>query len=118
MAPAWRLRATYARRSNVIATMRTIRNDLLQVSERLAPWNATSRSPAIVRARELSGPVGILVHNAGIGMFGAVEATPMATVREVFETSTFGVIAWAKRSPRSCESTQKKPSSTRHRVPG
>jgi short-subunit dehydrogenase len=35
----------------------------------------------------------VLVNNAGIGLFGAFEATPMATTREVFETNTFGVIA-------------------------
>ena len=35
----------------------------------------------------------MLVNNAGIGLFGAFEATPMATVREVFETNTFGVMA-------------------------
>jgi short-subunit dehydrogenase len=27
------------------------------------------------------------------GLFGAFEATPMAKVREVFETNTFGVMA-------------------------
>ncbi len=33
------------------------------------------------------------LNNAGIGLPGAFEATPMATVREVFETNTFGVMA-------------------------
>jgi short-subunit dehydrogenase len=36
------------------------------------------------------------VNNAGIGLFGAFEATPMATVREVFETNTFGTMAMAQ----------------------
>ena len=35
----------------------------------------------------------MLVNNAGIGLFGAFEATPMAMVRDVFETNTFGVMA-------------------------
>jgi short-subunit dehydrogenase len=35
----------------------------------------------------------VLVNNAGIGLLGAFEATPMATVRELFETNTFGVMA-------------------------
>ena len=35
----------------------------------------------------------MLVNNAGIGLVGVFEATPMATVREVFETNTFGVMA-------------------------
>ena len=35
----------------------------------------------------------MLVNNAGIGVVGVFEATPMSTVREVFETNTFGVMA-------------------------
>ena len=35
----------------------------------------------------------MLVNNAGIGVVGAFEATPMATTRELFETNTFGAIA-------------------------
>lgn len=35
----------------------------------------------------------MFVNNAGIGMFGAHEAVPEKTVREVFETNTFGVMA-------------------------
>jgi short-subunit dehydrogenase len=35
----------------------------------------------------------VLVNNAGLGLMGAFEATPMATTREVFETNTFGVMA-------------------------
>jgi len=35
----------------------------------------------------------VLVNNAGIGLLGAFEATPMSTVREVFDTNTFGVMA-------------------------
>jgi short-subunit dehydrogenase len=33
------------------------------------------------------------VNNAGIGVMGAFEATPMTHVRKVFETNTFGVMA-------------------------
>ena len=39
------------------------------------------------------GAFDVLVNNAGIGVVGVFEATPMATVREVFETNTFGVMA-------------------------
>ena len=35
----------------------------------------------------------MLVNNAGVGLFGAFEATPMAQVRKIFETNTFGVMA-------------------------
>jgi NAD(P)-dependent dehydrogenase (short-subunit alcohol dehydrogenase family) len=63
---------------NVVATMRTPRTDVLPRSE---------------RAHVLALDVTKLVNNAGIGLLGAFEATPMATVRDVFETNTFGVMA-------------------------
>ena len=79
---------------NVIATMRTPREDLLPRSERLRvlPLDVT-QPDSIEAALEASGPIDVLVNNAGIGLFGAFEATPNATVREVFETNTFGVMA-------------------------
>ena len=40
-----------------------------------------------------AGPIDVLVNNAGIGVVGAFEATPMSTVRDVFATNTFGVMA-------------------------
>lgn len=46
----------------------------------------------------------LVVNNAGIGLFGAFEATPMATAREVFETNTFGVMAMTQAVlPQFCE---------------
>jgi NAD(P)-dependent dehydrogenase (short-subunit alcohol dehydrogenase family) len=78
----------------VVATMRTPREDALPRSERLRvlALDVTS-AESIARAMEASGPIDVLVNNAGIGLFGAFEATPMARVREVFETNTFGVMA-------------------------
>ena len=35
----------------------------------------------------------MLVNNAGIGVVGAFEATPMSHIRKVFDTNTFGVMA-------------------------
>ncbi|MBX3206771.1 MAG: SDR family oxidoreductase [Labilithrix sp.] len=79
---------------NVIATMRTPREDVLPKAERLRvlALDVTS-AESINAAVEASGPIDVLVNNAGIGAFGAFEATPMSIVREVFETNTFGVMA-------------------------
>ncbi len=79
---------------NVVATMRTPRADLLPRSDRVrvVPLDVT-RPESIAAALEASGPVDVLVNNAGIGVVGAFEATPMATTREVFDTNTFGVMA-------------------------
>lgn len=79
---------------NVIATMRTPREGVLPRAERLRvlPLDVTNPQ-SIAAALETSGPIDVLVNNAGVGLMGAFEATPMATVREVFETNTFGVMA-------------------------
>jgi NAD(P)-dependent dehydrogenase (short-subunit alcohol dehydrogenase family) len=79
---------------NVIATMRTPREDILPRSEslRILPLDVT-RKDSIAAAVEAAGPIDVLVNNAGIGVVGAFEATPMVTAREVFETNTFGVMA-------------------------
>lgn len=78
----------------VIATMRTPRDDLFPPSAnlRVIALDVTC-AESIAQARDVAGPVDVLVNNAGIGLFGAFEATPMATVREIFETNTFGVMA-------------------------
>ena len=79
---------------NVIATMRTPRPGLLPESDRLRvlPLDVT-RPDSIAAARDAAGPIDVLVNNAGIGVIGAFEATPMSTVRELFDTNTFGVMA-------------------------
>lgn len=84
----------HSRGWKVFATMRTPRADILPRSERLVvlPLDVTSPQ-SIAAAVEASGPVDVLVNNAGIGLFGSFEATPMPTTREVFETNTFGVMA-------------------------
>ena len=87
-------RRFHAQGWSVVATMRTPREGILPQSERLRvlPLDVT-KPESICAALEASGPIDVLVNNAGIGLFGAFEATPMATVREVFETNTFGVMA-------------------------
>ena len=79
---------------NVIATMRTPRDGVLPQSDRLRVLALDVTKPeSISAALEASGPIDVLVNNAGIGMFGAFEATPMSIVRSLFETNTFGVMA-------------------------
>lgn len=77
----------------VVATMRSPREDILPASENMRILALDVTKPdSIVRALDDCGPVDVLVNNAGIGLFGAFEATPMHTVREIFETNTFGVM--------------------------
>ncbi|WP_433934137.1 SDR family oxidoreductase [Sorangium cellulosum] len=87
-------RRFHAQGWSVIATMRTPREDVLPRSDRLRVVALdVTRPESIAAALESSGPIDVLVNNAGIGLLGAFEATPMSTVREVFETNTFGVMA-------------------------
>ena len=81
----------------VVATMRTPRDDLFPDAPnlRVLPLDVT-QPDSIAAAIENAGPIDVLVNNAGVGLFGAFEATPMATVREVFETNTFGMMAMAQ----------------------
>lgn len=78
----------------VFATMRTPRSGLLPACERLQVLALDVTQPdSISRALAAAGPIDVLVNNAGLGLFGAFEATPMATVRDIFETNTFGTMA-------------------------
>jgi len=84
---------------NVVATMRQPRPDIFDSqSDRLKvlPLDVTdpeSIRKAIDEAISAFGTIDVLVNNAGISVVGAFEATSIATVREVFETNTFGVMA-------------------------
>jgi NAD(P)-dependent dehydrogenase (short-subunit alcohol dehydrogenase family) len=84
---------------NVVATMRQSKPDIFgSQSDRLKVLpldvtNSGSVSTAIAEAISIFGAIDVLVNNAGIGVVGAFEVTPIATVREVFETNTFGVMA-------------------------
>ncbi len=84
----------HARGWRVVATMRTPRAGLLPADERIQLLALdVTRADSVAAAIEVAGPIDVLVNNAGVGLFGAFEATPMATVREVFETNTFGTMA-------------------------
>lgn len=78
---------------NVVATMRTPRQDVLPSSDRLRVIALDVTDPdSVADAVQAAGPIDVLVNNAGIGAVGAFEATPMATTRELFDTNTFGVM--------------------------
>src|SRR2546427_8892320 len=78
---------------NVIATMRTPREDVLPPSERLRVLALDVTKPeSIAAALDASGPIDVLVNNAGVGAVGAFKATHMATARELFERDTLGVM--------------------------
>ncbi|RLP82247.1 SDR family NAD(P)-dependent oxidoreductase [Mycetocola lacteus] len=49
-------------------------------------------APAIERIEREIGPITALVNNAGYGVEGTFEETPLDTVREQFEVNVFGVI--------------------------
>ena len=83
---------------NVVATMRSPKRDLLPASDRLRVvamdvTDPTSIAAAIDDALAGFDRIDVLVNNAGIGGFSPFELTPMRTVRQLFETNTFGLMA-------------------------
>jgi NAD(P)-dependent dehydrogenase (short-subunit alcohol dehydrogenase family) len=83
-----------AREWNVVATMRTPREGLLPLADRLRVLALDVTDPNSIRhAVEAAGPLDALVNNAGIGWLNALEGTPMSVAREVFETNTLGTMA-------------------------
>lgn len=78
----------------VIATMRNPSAASFATSERLRTLALDVTDPdSIALALELAGPIDVLVNNAGIGLFGALEHSPMRKIRDVYETNTLGTIA-------------------------
>lgn len=77
----------------VFATMRNPAASTLPASEQLhvLPLDVTDAS-SIADAVAQAGQIDVLVNNAGIGWFNALEGTPLDTAREVFETNLFGTI--------------------------
>ena len=87
----------HARGWKVLAAMRrpeALPDGLVPSSVRFQPIALDVTDPAsIAGALQACGSIDVLVNNAGIGLFGAFEATPMATVRDVFETNALGTMA-------------------------
>jgi len=82
----------------------TVRNpDQIAAFERLAPGRAHARvldvtdtdavAPAVAAVEEQVGPIDVLVNNAGYGVEGTFEETPLDTFRHQFDVNVFGVIA-------------------------
>ena len=81
----------------VVATMRSPREDVLPRDERLTllPLDVTDPE-SIAAAVASAGPIDALVNNAGVGLLNVLEGASMENMREVFETNTLGPIALTK----------------------
>ncbi|MCK9685554.1 SDR family oxidoreductase [Scleromatobacter humisilvae] len=87
-------RTFLARDWQVVATMRNPADSALPPSERLRVLALdVTDADSIGRVVEAAGPVDVLVNNAGFGAAAPAELTPMDTIRQLFETNTFGTIA-------------------------
>jgi len=83
-----------ARDWQVVATMRTPREDVLPPSEHLRVLALDVTNPDSIRAAiDAAGPIDVLVNNAGFGAAAPAELMPIDTVRALFETNTIGTIA-------------------------
>ncbi|AXF22784.1 short-chain dehydrogenase/reductase [Burkholderia pyrrocinia] len=83
-----------ARDWQVVATMRTPREDVLPPSERLRVLALDVTNQDSIRAAiDAAGPIDVLVNNAGVGAAAPAELAPLDTVRALFETNTIGTIA-------------------------
>ena len=51
-----------------------------------------SMTAALAAIEDAAGPVGVLVNNAGYGLYGPVEQLPMDEIRRQFETNFFGLV--------------------------
>mgnify|MGYP000979555714 FL=1 len=63
------------------------------VAIQLDVTNATEVTTAIKQAQERFGRIDVLVNNAGIGYFGAIEESEEAEYRRMFEINFFGLAA-------------------------
>ncbi len=81
---------------------------------RILPLDVTDPN-SISTIIKAAGPIDVLVNNAGIGMVGAFEATPMDAARRIFETNTLAT-GRPRASPeiQSCRSTSCYPATTRN----
>lgn len=78
----------------VVATMRSPREDVLPRCERLRVLALdVTDAASIGQALASAGPIDALVNNAGVGAGAPFELTPPVLARELFETNTIGTMA-------------------------
>jgi short-subunit dehydrogenase len=77
-----------ARRTDALADVarRGLRTVALDVTDE------ESMRQAVAAVDADAGPVGVLINNAGYGLYGPVEQLPMAEIRRQFETNFFGLV--------------------------
>jgi NAD(P)-dependent dehydrogenase (short-subunit alcohol dehydrogenase family) len=77
-----------ARRTDALADVasRGLRTVALDVTDE------QSMTQAVAAVEADAGPVGVLINNAGYGLYGPVEQVPMAEIRRQFETNFFGLV--------------------------
>jgi NAD(P)-dependent dehydrogenase (short-subunit alcohol dehydrogenase family) len=78
-----------ARGYEVVATARRLESLTdLEVAHKLAL--DVDHDDSVAAAVAAAGPIDVLVNNAGYGVDGAIETTPLDDVRRMFETNFFG----------------------------
>jgi NADP-dependent 3-hydroxy acid dehydrogenase YdfG len=84
---------------NVVATMRSADagNQLAALKNvlvtRLDVTDEASIAAAVEAAEKQFGGIDVLVNNAGFGVYGLLEATPVENMRRQFETNVIGLLA-------------------------
>ncbi|WP_037855291.1 oxidoreductase [Streptomyces sp. NRRL S-340] len=96
--------AALAAGHTVVGTVRS--EEDLRVFEALGPGHAHGRvldvtdddavSEVVAEAERNTGPLDVVVANAGYGLEGTFEETPLAEVRRQFEVNVFGAVATLK----------------------